>query len=79
MYTHKRVLLFLLIAVTLSESIVFAYGDPGSGAMLWQLLLAASFGVMFYIKRIIVWARGMTKGAAANQDNKEEINPEPVE
>ena len=34
-----------------------AYGDPGSGALLWQLLLAAFFGGMFYIRRIVSWVR----------------------
>lgn len=72
--------MFLLIAVTLSESQAFAYGDPGSGAMLWQLLLAASFGVMFYIRRIIVWTRGAIKGASDEQNkqkgHKEEISSE---
>lgn len=34
-----------------------AYGDPGSGALLWQMALAAMFGGMFYIRRILNWFR----------------------
>jgi hypothetical protein len=26
------------------------YGDPGSGSLVWQLLLAAFFGVVFYVR-----------------------------
>ena len=29
-----------------------AYIDPGSGALLWQALLAAFVGVLFYIRSI---------------------------
>ena len=37
----------------------YAYTDPGSGALILQLILAASFGVMFYLRRIISWFRGL--------------------
>ena len=30
-----------------------AYIDPGSGALIWQALLAAFFGAMFYGRRIV--------------------------
>ena len=39
-----------------------AYADPGSGALIWQMLLAASFGVMFYLRRIIRWVRRLRLG-----------------
>jgi hypothetical protein len=28
------------------------YTDPGSGTLIWQLLLAAVFGGMFYLRRL---------------------------
>lgn len=28
------------------------YTDPGSGTLIWQLLLAAFFGGMFYLRRL---------------------------
>lgn len=37
---------------------VFAYIDPGSGALLWQTLTAAAIGTMFYIRRFILKIRG---------------------
>ncbi len=41
-----------------SASVWFLYGmcyvayiDPGSGALLWQMLVAAAVGVLFYVKK----------------------------
>jgi len=31
------------------------YADPGSGALIWQLLVAAFIGSMFYFRRIKEW------------------------
>jgi len=28
------------------------YTDPGSGILVWQLLLAAFFGAMFYVRKV---------------------------
>ena len=36
-----------------------AYTDPGSGTLILQMLLAASFGAMFYLRRIIGWVRNI--------------------
>jgi hypothetical protein len=40
-----------------AQTPVFAYTDPGSGTLILQMLLAAAFGVMFYLRRIIGWFR----------------------
>lgn len=32
-----------------------AYTDPGSGALLWQLLAAGFFGSLFYLRRLTTW------------------------
>jgi hypothetical protein len=31
--------------------ILLAYVDPGSGLLLWQMLLAALVGLVFYLKK----------------------------
>ena len=31
---------------------VFAYVDPGAGALVWQSIIAAFVGAMFYVKRM---------------------------
>ena len=50
---------FALCLLILGERKAHAYTDPGSGTLLLQILLAASFGIMFYIRRIIAWTRGL--------------------
>lgn len=43
-----------LLLDTLTRSAIrpaFIYTDPGSGTLVWQLLLAAFFGVAFYFRR----------------------------
>ena len=35
-----------------------AYTDPGTGALIWQMILAASVGFMFYARRFFAWVRG---------------------
>ncbi len=32
------------------------YADPGSGVLIWQLLLAIFFGLTFYFTKIRHWA-----------------------
>jgi len=31
----------------------YAYADPGSGILLWQLLLAGVSGALFYLRRLL--------------------------
>jgi len=50
----------VLIAVLLLffvEQHARAYTDPGSGALLWQIVAAGFVGVMFYIRKILGWFR----------------------
>ena len=45
-------LLALLLAVPRPAS---AYVDPGSGAMVWQILAAMGLGLVFYLRRAGEW------------------------
>lgn len=36
---------------------LFAYADPGSGMLFWQLLVAGFAGLMFYLRRLLRWRR----------------------
>jgi|YelNatPaOPRAMG01_1025707.scaffolds.fasta_scaffold148396_2 hypothetical protein len=47
----------VLILVAACERPLAAYTDPGSGALLWQLIVAAFVGAMFYVRRIAHWIR----------------------
>jgi hypothetical protein len=31
------------------------YADPGSGALIWQSLVAVFIGAMFYLRRLAGW------------------------
>ena len=50
-----RGLLLSVVGLALVPSSLEAYTDPGTGAMLWQLLAGAGVGSLFYLRRIINW------------------------
>lgn len=52
-----RWLLFPAAVLLVMETDAFAYSDPGSGALLWQALLAGCFGALFYLRRFMSWFR----------------------
>jgi hypothetical protein len=47
----------LLLLLAASERPLKAYADPGSGALIWQVLVAAFIGVLYYIRRIAAFFR----------------------
>ncbi len=59
--TYRRgipsVLLLLVILAFATEREARAYTDPGSGALIWQMLVAGFVGVMFYFRRFLGWFR----------------------
>jgi hypothetical protein len=53
--------LFFAVVVLCFQCRVWAfYGDPGSGTLAWQLMGAALFGFMFYVRRILNWISSLT-------------------
>ncbi len=53
-----------LVCATLlcaTEAKAQSYTDPGSGSLLFQLLLATFFGALFYLHKLILWIKGKTK------------------
>jgi hypothetical protein len=53
--------LTLLSTLFLLPAAAGAYTDPGSGALLWQMLMAAFVGVMFSLRRMANWFRSRRK------------------
>lgn len=47
---------FLLLFLTFHQAL-HAYTDPGTGAMIWQLLMAAGVGLLFYAKSFVNWIK----------------------
>lgn len=52
----------LLVALALvPEGEARAYTDPGTGALIWQLLAAGFVGLLFYFRRFTSWLRTRKK------------------
>jgi hypothetical protein len=50
-------LLLLAIAMIATERPAMAYVDPGTGAIIWQSILALAAGIAFSFRRINFWFR----------------------
>ena len=65
-----------LIVLIISETRAYAYTDPGSGALLWQLLVGAALGLLFYFRKIMYWVRtrvsGVKNSSAVKANDAEE-------
>jgi hypothetical protein len=43
---------------------ILAYIDPGTGALIWQSIVAAFIGTLFYLKRTRKWIGGLFRKAS---------------
>ena len=50
-----RVIFLMALATFATEREARAYTDPGTGALLWQMMVAGLVGVGFYFRRITSW------------------------
>jgi hypothetical protein len=50
-----RATFLIALAMFATEREARAYADPGSGALIWQMLVAGLVGVGFYFRRITAW------------------------
>jgi hypothetical protein len=60
-----------LLVFLAAPSTAHAYLDPGSGSLLWQALIAALFGAMFYFRRFILQVKtwmGMGRSKTADSE-----------
>jgi hypothetical protein len=64
---RERVFLLCVAVFVVAEARAYAYADPGSGALIWQILVGASIGVMFYLRAILRWIRGLKSNRKANR------------
>jgi O-antigen/teichoic acid export membrane protein len=56
LHLHRRnSVLWLLALGFLTVREANAYTDPGTGALLWQMLAAGLVGVMFYFRKFTNW------------------------
>ena len=54
-FSAARLALLLALLSFGTEREAHAYTDPGSGMLIWQMLLAAFAGAMFYFRRFTSW------------------------
>jgi hypothetical protein len=50
-----RIIFLMALAMFATEREARAYTDPGTGALLWQMMVAGLVGVGFYFRRITSW------------------------
>lgn len=53
----SRAIFLLALAMFATEREARAYTDPGTGALIWQMMVAGLVGVGFYYRRITAWFR----------------------
>jgi hypothetical protein len=51
----------LLALLVVAERPAKAYTDPGTGALIWQMVAAAFVGVVFYLRKFTSWFRTSRK------------------
>jgi hypothetical protein len=58
--------IFILLAIVFFGSAreAQAYTDPGSGVLIWQMLIAGFVGAMFYFRRFVSWIKGRKQDPA---------------
>ena len=52
-----RIIFLVALAMFATEREARAYTDPGTGALIWQMMVAGIVGVGFYFRRITGWFR----------------------
>ena len=50
-----RALPFVLGLLIVAERQAHAYTDPGTGALIWQMVAAGFVGLMFYLRKFTTW------------------------
>ncbi|MEO8372049.1 MAG: hypothetical protein ABI806_22890 [Candidatus Solibacter sp.] len=53
--TIVRSLFLVALVMFATEKEARAYTDPGTGALIWQMMVAGLVGVGFYFRRITTW------------------------
>ena len=64
---HLRIPILLLCLFVGLEMEAKAYTDPGTGALIWQLIAAGFVGGMFYLRRLRLLVTGFWKKQQKDQ------------
>lgn len=60
---------FLFLFCFVIVNTAYAYTDPGSGALIWQLLLAGFVGFLFYFKQTFAWVKSKISKKSTIKDS----------
>jgi hypothetical protein len=52
---------FVIGLMLVTERPAHAYADPGSGALIWQIVAAGFVGLMFYVRKFTSWFKAKKK------------------
>ena len=69
-----KIILAAALVLIVAEVDAYAYTDPGTGTLILQVLMAAVFGAMFYLRRLISWVRGFRGGAGHSRPSEIDQN-----
>ena len=71
----RSALLLFLVSFAF-ETQARAYTDPGTGALIWQMLAAGFVGFAFYFRRLRNWISGRRNGGrpSAREDTGDQIS-----
>lgn len=54
-----RILFLVALVSFATEREASAYTDPGTGALIWQIMVAGLVGVGFYFRKITAWFKSV--------------------
>jgi hypothetical protein len=67
MSSRFRIAMLMLCLLVGLEIPAKAYTDPGTGALIWQMVAAGFVGAMFYFRRLRMFIAGLWK----KEENKD--------
>ena len=74
---YRNIIGLVLVLLIAAQARVYAYTDPGSGTLIWQMIVASSLGLLFYVRRIVTWARGLKgRSKADTSDASDNLDSE---
>lgn len=61
LFSNLPLRIFFLVALIsfATEREASAYTDPGTGALIWQMMVAGLVGVGFYFRKITAWFKSV--------------------
>jgi hypothetical protein len=62
----RQIIKLTALSIFVLPSMAHAYTDPGSGLLLWQLMGSFFIGLLFYVKKIVTFLKGLFRRNATH-------------